>query len=404
MRQAKYLDFPLDEYKVRYGKAKKLMQDHAIDALFLTDRSNVEYFTGFTTISWRLRDKQFYTLIPRDEMEKTVLIVDTVHEGNAENTSWVQDVRYWSPEGKSYIDLTMETICDLELEKATIGMELGHGQRIWMTQMDFDVIKKSLPKANLVDASDLVGKVKAIKSKLEIERIRRACKITCEAIKAGFESFRKGMSERDLSNLMVQYMLEGGADSCYYGNSIGYFSVRANRPAQMTPVPVDREIEKGDIIRVDGGAVYKSYQSDIIRMAIVGEKPSEDHEKLYNALAKAFEATEKVIKPGATPSEIFNRYVDVIRKEGYEKLMPRWTSTRGVIFGHGLGFEIHEEPFLCNGIKRRLEEGMVFAFEQGLKIHPDSLLSLDLEENFLVTKKGCELLSPLERKIWTTSF
>lgn len=124
------------------------------------------------------------------------------------------------------------------------------------------------------------------------------------------------------------------------------------------------------------------------------------------------EGVDETIRPGATASQIYSRYLDTIQEEGYEKLLPDiwisamdyWAEDKGTFYGHGIGIDIHEEPFLISGSDKKIEENMVIAIEVGLRVSPTSDYVLELEDNFVVTKKGCERLSSLDRKIWEITF
>ena len=74
------------------------MEASHVDAVFLTMRDNVEYLSGFTTVSWRVIDKRFWLIVSLSD--EPVLIVDAVHEINARETSFVEDVRIWEKRGK----------------------------------------------------------------------------------------------------------------------------------------------------------------------------------------------------------------------------------------------------------------------------------------------------------------
>ena len=118
------------------------MEEARLDAVFLTNRDNVEYMSGFTTVSWRLADKRFWLVVPLEG--EPILTVDLVHEVNAQETSCIDDVRIWGKDGRSYIEHLVEIFRDLKLDSKTVGMELGHGTMLHMSQNDYAAIMKRL--------------------------------------------------------------------------------------------------------------------------------------------------------------------------------------------------------------------------------------------------------------------
>ena len=269
MRHATFLDFPLNEYLDRLDRIRCFMEESKLDAVLLTSRDNVEYLSGFSTVSWRLPDKRFWLVIPLEE--EPILTVDLVHEMNAQETSCIEDVRIWGKDGRSYIEHLVDIFRDLMLCGKNVGMELGHGTMLHMSQNDFASIMDRISSVKFVDASETIAKVKMVKTPLEIERIVKACEITCTCFETGFRSIRVGLTERDIIQTIVRDFLRLGADSAYNSTNHGYLSLQSGRVKQMTPSPTDRrKIQNGDLIQVDGGAVYKGYTADIYLCWLLG--------------------------------------------------------------------------------------------------------------------------------------
>ena len=302
MRRATYLDFPLEEYEARWQSIRRSMEQAEVDALFLTMRDNVEYLSGFTTVSWRLLDKRFWLVVPADR--EPVLTVDVVHEVNAQETSWIEDVRIWGSHGRTSVDHLVDICRDLRLDTATVGMELGLGMMLHMSQNELREIEGRLDGVKFVDASHLIHSARMRKSALEIERIEQACRITCEGMELGFQAAHEGMTERDVLGIIVGEWLKRGADTAYNSTNHGYLSLQAGRVRQMTPSPVERRIQKGDLIQVDGGAVYKGYCADIYRNAIVGTGPPRPLKEAADGCRYVVGRTLQAIMPGMTSAQI----------------------------------------------------------------------------------------------------
>ena len=399
MRQATYLDFPLEEYRARRDRLRQSMEEAGIDALLLTMRDNVEYLSGFTTVSWRLLDKRFWVLVPVDD--DPVLTVDVVHEVNAQETSWIEDVRIWGRHGKTSVNLMMDVFSDLGLDSATVGMELGLGMMLHMSQNELSEIKGRLGSVEFVDASHLIHEARMPKSLLEVERIEEACRITCEGIKLGLGAAQEGVTEREVLSIIVGEWLKQGADTAYNSTNHGYLSVQAGRAFQMTPSPVERKIRKGDLIQVDGGAVYKGYCADIYRNAIVGTDPPRPLNEAADGCKHVLETTLQAIRPGVTSAEIAAATEAATAGIGFQNrrrlLMDAISVEKGPMIGHGIGFTVHELPFICRADHTVWTEGMCGALE--LSFGDEESGYVVLEDDFVVTESGNRLLTPLDRNI-----
>ncbi len=393
MKQALFSDFPLSEYKERIARVRKKMDENDVDGLFLTTRENIEYISGFQTVAMTYPFKQFGLILPRDD--DPCLVIDILHKPNAKLTSWVDNLKIWGGVDVSHMDAVVQGIKDGELSNKKVGMELGPEMRLNMTILDYEDLKKNLPKMKIVDASDLTRSVRIIKSRLELERIKKACEITCKAFKAAFETLREGMTERDFLNLIEIEMLKRGAD-CGYNRVEGvvHLCTGPERSGQYAAVPVDRAIKRGDFVRLDGGAQYKRYVCDVTRSFYFGVKLDTNKKRRMKALIKVHDSIPEVVKPGITSAEIVDAVLKVFRDEGVERDIVRWVTPRlgsRYIIGHNFGLTVHEEPDIFGGGKSVWRENMVFACELILG-------EFEEENDYLVTKDGCRLITPLEHK------
>ncbi len=402
MRQATYLDFPLAEYSARYSRLQKAMASERLDGLLLTTRDNVEYLTGFTTPSWRLGEKRFWLVVPAGR--EPLLFVDMVHVVNARETSWVEGVRVWGSAGKANLELVADAFRELKLDHGVVGMELGPGSVIRMTPPEFAGLKEKLPGARFADADESVGRVRMVKSPEEVNRVARACEITEAGIKAGFGALRPGMTEREVANIMVGEWLRLGADDPYYSTNQSYMSLQAARVLQMTPSPVDRKIQPGDLVQVDCGAVYHGYCCDMYRNAFVGSRLPPKIEKYSEGTRQVIDAIFAAIRPGVTSAALCAAGETAMRELGFEKYRRPLSNAvggeKGIYVGHGLGFSVHEYPTMAPADETPWVEGMCGAIE--IPFGDGEAGYLQWEDNFVVTSTGARLLTPSPKKVWLT--
>ncbi len=402
MRQATYLDFPLSEYSARYSRLQRAMAAEGLDGLLLTTRDNVEYLTGFTTPSWRLGEKRFWLVVPAGR--DPALFVDMVHVVNARETSWVEDLRIWGAGARANLDLVGDVFKELKLERGKIGMELGPGSVIRMTPPEFDGLRAKLTGARFIDADEVVGRVRMVKSPEEVSRVARACEITEAGIKAGFAALKPGMTEREVANIMVTEWLRLGADDPYYATNISYMSLQASRVLQMTPSPVNRKIEAGDLVQVDCGAVFRGYGCDMYRNAFVGARVPPKMEKYAEGTAHVIDAIFAAIRPGVTSAALCAAGEIAMREIGFEKYRRPLSNAvggeKGIYVGHGLGFSVHEYPTMAPADETPWAAGMCGAIE--IPFGDEETGYLQWEDNFVVTDMGARLLTPSPKKIWLT--
>jgi Xaa-Pro aminopeptidase len=398
-------EFSVNEYMLRYEKARDLMEKYHIDALLLTEGVNIRYFAGY--INQSLFDDKYFpalAILPRDSSVESTLVLG---EGYGQDTSWISDVRNFSWE-KGFstgtanpIPVVKKAIDEKGLAESTIGMELGVGMRINLGQVYFDSLKKSLSKCRIVNASDLMFEVRSTKSESEIENIKKACEITCEGYRAGFESIRKGTSEKELASVIGSTMIDKGAD---FGDGTIIVSSGTEKLMWWDSTPSDYRFKRGDLIMVDGGCTYKGYFSDIIRTAIIGE-PTKRQKEMYDVALKANKACLEVLKPGVAIGKIWDAAAEVWRQEGLPRDFERKRIRDGEgQTGHALGLDIHEPPAIFAGNKTTLKEGMVLAVEpwnthNGVWPFREAKAWYCIEDNVVITRDGYELLTPMSKDL-----
>lgn len=411
MREGPYLDFPLSEYRLRLDKYRMALESGGFDAAILSTRDSVEHLTGFTTVSWRLREKRFWTILPRDR--EPVLIIDSVHLENARATSWVEDVRVWGSEGTDDavqagaagiegIPQLAGILREMDLTGGVLGLETGKSADMRITPGEFEELGAQLSGTRLADATDAFAMARIIKSEAEIGRIARACEITCAGIRAGFDAVHPGMAERDLVAVIATEWVRQGADSAYNSTNVGYLSVQSGRALQMGPSTSERPVQTGDLIQVDGGAVYRGYCADIYRNAFVGDPPAALR-RYAEACAEVLARTLATIRPGITSREIAQASDAAARSLGIDDKRRPFSDAiserRSIRIGHGFGWSLVEPPVID------LDDESVWtpAMCGGLQMSfGDSDTGyIEWEDNFVVTLDGCRVLTTaLKPDLW----
>jgi len=400
----KFADFPKEEFVARCQKAKVLMEERELAALFLINDKNCTYFSGYRKPAPYYRT---FLILPRDD--DPTLILPNGQRGNAEETSWLYPdhvVVYGRMHGHKLpgpLELLVKVIKKSGLEDKNVGTELAQVP-VDLAFTDSETLRHEFPNLKFSDASGLMWEMRMLKSRREIGNIRKSCKITCKAFKAGLESVHAGITEAELSGIVRSEAIKQGADDCLIVIRSGQ-----ERYKVRDPYPRDKRLKRGDIVTIDGGSVYKGYFSDIYRIACVGD-PSPKQAELYKTVFKAEKIAIEALEPSAKVEDVMRNALKITREAGYADydIFSPW-------MGHGLGLDIHEPPDFQLGSESILQAGMVVAVEPS--IYPIEVVEwyrtpiptagksagegvFSVEDNVLITEKGHEVLTPLDRALW----
>jgi len=161
------------------------------------------------------------------------------------------------------------------------------------------------------------------------------------------------------------------------------------RSALPHGVASDKRIERGDLVVIDLGALYRHYNSDITRTIVVG-KPSEKQKEIYEIVLEAQKSAVEKAKPGMTAKELDSIARNIIAEYGYGDYFIH-------SLGHGVGLEIHEPPRISQYDETVLKEGMVITIEPGIYI--PKLGGVRIEDTVVITKDGAKRLTKMEREL-----
>jgi Xaa-Pro dipeptidase len=394
MESTLYAAFPRAEYEQRHRKLQEEMAQRSLDAVLVTGKENVIYLAGLETVGWDSKHRPLGLIVPVDG--DPVLVIPESLAYVAEATSWVGDVRLWGGFKRDGIPsdpvaAIAAAITDLGLADRRLGLELGYGTRMAMSQADYLQLASLLDRAELVDNSEAIWALRMIKSQPEIDVMREVCEHTCEAFRVGFEAMRGGMTERELAGIIFAEM------ASRTNFRPGFLGIRSGKLkySMMNVPPFDKPLEPGDLVVVDGGAIVKDYWSDMMRMASIGE-PTPEQRRFFEIDLAAQRAGMEAVKPGASVREPCQAALDVIRDAGLGEHAPSLERV-----GHGLGLEVHEPPSLALHGTALIEPGMILTIEPIFSDLPNfSIGNFAMEQILLVTENGTELLTPFTDELW----
>jgi Xaa-Pro aminopeptidase len=395
-RQPEHALFPTEEFMTRVEKARTEMDKKGIDALLLTSKENVVYFSGIRTIGWGSKHRPMGIVLPRASHKPVISIVPETLFEVSYHSSWIDEVRPWGgwrrkDAAPDPLTAFLDACKELGVEKGLIGFELGYGQRVAMSQEDFDTLKAGLPDATIVDAGPLLWDLRMIKSQFEIEALRKVCDATTKGFERGFSSITAGMTERELAGIIM-------SELALQTNELpGFLMVRSGKSkyGMVNVDPFEKTMEPGDLVVVDVGANYKYYWSDFMRMACIGE-PSSEQRRFFEAEISSQQAGVDVIQPGIELHEIFDACYQVLLDHGMKEHVPGLERV-----GHGVGLDVHEPPSIAKGSNVIAQPGMILTVEPIFWDKPNHEIgNFALEDVVLVTETGHEVLSTFPKDLY----
>lgn len=252
----------------------------------------------------------------------------------------------------------------------------------YMRLMEFYLLKECLGEIKTVDIGPILARLRSRKDPEELKIMENAAVIADKAVSTGISATRHGVTERRVEQIILERIRKLGAR--------GELSV-ASGPNSAIPhaQTSDRVIGNGDVVWIDIVIFYKNYVADITRTCFAG-KPNSEMLKIFRIVHEAQKTGRIHAKAGMSGAEIDALCRGYIEKMGYGKHFMHRT-------GHGIGLEVHEEPYIVKSNKRKLEPNMVFTIEPGIYLPGKG--GVRIEDDVVLTKDGARSLTESERNL-----
>lgn len=377
--RGRYANFSAEEYRKRQQKASVFMESYEMDALFIMQTENINYFTGYNSWLKDSKHRPFVCILPKGE--DPVLVLPNLELGSAESFSFVEDIRLW---GTDYVDFYVSILKDLKLDQKNIGAELGPDTRLGMPYLEFKKFQERLSTVVWKDCTNLIWDCRMIKSPQEIEYLRRASEITDQAVINAYGALYDGITEREIARIMAATFMEEGADET------GFIILRSGLEDNYirNKYATDRKLRRGELIVCDIGCVYRDYWSDMMRMACIGT-PSPQIVEAHHAALTVNTAVREAARPGMTIHELYEVMAKTNEEHGFKASWP------GI--GHSIGMTGHELPRIAANEFAVFEPGLVFTVEPGVQFPP---LFMNIEDVMVITEDGAESLNKCPRELF----
>ena len=359
-----------EERLARIEKARRLMVEHKIDAVYIEPGSSLFYYTG---VRWSTSERMFGFVLPA--RGEPAYVCPKFEEARArELTKFSNDIRTWEEDESPY-RLVAQILKDRGVATGRIGME--ERVRFFL----FDGIRKEAPNATYVSADPVTAGCRIFKSPAEIALMQRANDVTIAAYRAAFATLHEGMTQFEFSrNVQAAFRALGFDGSA--GAQFGQYSAFPHGSIQP------QKLKGGDVVLVDGGCGVEGYRSDITRTTVFG-KPSQRQIDVWNLEKKAQTAAFEAARVGVACETVDGAARKVITDAGFgpDYKVPGLPHRTG----HGIGLDGHEWTNFVRGNKTPLQPGMCFSDEPMIAIYGE--FGIRLEDCLYITEQGAKFFT-----------
>lgn len=350
----------------RLKAVQKLLSQKSLQALWVTNLVNIKYISGFSGSSATLiiGKKEAYLLtdfryLSQAASEATCFEIYQIKEDLVKDAKPLLEEKKWKKIG-------------IEAKHLAVS---AHSEMIEQLEVELVPLRESAEKLRMV------------KNKSEQDILRRGAEILDKGFTFIQSIIRPGITEKDLSLEIEIFLRRLGAE----GASFKYIVASGPRGAMPHGIASDKQIENGEMVTIDFGAIFEGYATDMTRTLAVGKSDKRMHE-IYDIVYKAQKKAVASVKPGMECREVDAVARKIIKTAGYGDYF-------GHGLGHGIGLETHEQPVVNRKSKTVLEPGMVITIEPGIYI--PEVGGVRIEDMVLVTENGHELLTKCPRELIT---
>jgi len=360
-------------FKDRMKALRSLGKKAGIDAFLVVSDKNMWHLAGFSVLAI----ERFAGIIVPVDTDNPTAIVPKLEESKAREKSAVKEIKTYSDSASPALILE-KAVKELGLEGATFGVEGLLPFRFYRMLVACSADIKTR------DASAMFSQLRIMKSEEELGMIEKAADVVAEGIRAGTDFIKPGVSELTISCQIERVIKESG------GESIPFCIVLSGSNSAFPHGETsNRKVQKKDVVLVDVGAVFNGYYGDLTRTFFVGKVTRKERE-VYDIVAEAHEKAIGSVRPGVSAEKVDAAARNVIENAGFGKYFTHRT-------GHGLGLEVHEEPYICEGNEVALQPGMVFTIEPG--IYLSGKFGVRIEDNIAVSDNGKRMLSHISKEL-----
>lgn len=357
----------------RYSPLRELARQHALDAVALVPGAN---FTRLMHRDFHSHERPLLLLVP--QTGRVAAIVPNLELASFATLDFEGDVFDWRDQDgyQPAFDALLAAH-----PQQRIGVE-GQVMRVFVQQ----ALVKAQPGIDIVDLQKPIASLRLCKNADEIDALRRAIAVSEQALRDTIADVRIGQTEKAIEARLIQALFQYGADDLSFGPIVAAGDNSAQPHAHARS---DYAIRDGDALLFDFGARVDGLCADITRTFFIGHC-SDTQRAIYDTVLAANLAGHAAVRPGATAGDIDDAATRVLEESEWQAFIRHKT-------GHGLGRDVHEDPYIMRGNTETLAPGMVFTIEPGLYRQGD--FGVRIEDDVVVTGDGVESLTTFDKSL-----
>jgi len=357
----------MSPFAARRDRVRSALADHGVEALLVSSLSSTRYLTGFTG--------SHGAVLVMPEAADDRLATDFRYQTQAADEC---------PDVEAHIvRAAVVGLTNLAAESgvASLGIEAEHLSVALHTD-----VAASVTSVDLVPTRGVVEALRRVKDDAELAALGEACRLSDEALALLLPEVAPGRTERELARRLEWLMLEVGADA------VSFESIVAGGPHSAVPhhTPTDRPLERGDLLKIDFGAMHAGYHADETRTFVVGAEPADWQRDLHATVAEAQRRGVAALAVGAHAGDVDHASRGFIADAGHAEHF-------GHGLGHGVGLDIHEAPFLSATATGTLEDRTPVTVEPGIYLPGRG--GVRIEDTLVVRSGGPVSLTTTTREL-----
>lgn len=372
------LHFTPEEFETRRERLMTAMAADKLDAMLLFAQESMYWLTGYDTFGYC-----FFQCLVVTADGNMVLLTRSADLRQARHTSTIEEIALWTDRENANPTIDLRNLLDnldllgkrIGIEYDTHGLTAANGRRLDEQLNTF---------GDLVDASRLIPRLRAVKSTAEIDKVKRAAKLADAALDAALPLIKQGADEGKILAVMNSAIFEGGGD--YPANE---FIIGSGSDALLCRYKAGRrKLNKNDQLTLEWAGTYHHYHAAMMRTILIG-KVSKRHQELYAAAAEALGAVEEAMVPGNSFGDVFDAHAAVMEKHGL-------TRHRLNACGYSLGARFSpswmDRPMFYAGNSEVIVPDMTL-FAHMIIMDSDADTAMTLGHTYLTTESDAKPLS-----------
>jgi len=372
------LHFTREELTERRAKAVEMMQKRGLDGLLMFRQESMFYLTGYDTFGY-----VFFQCLYLGVDGRLMLLTRAPDRLQAMHTSVIEDIRIWvdGPEAQPAVQLK-DTLRGFGCGGKKLGVEYEAYGLTGRNALRLNAALDGFCK--LDDASDLVSRLRVVKSPAELVYVRKAAELADLALDEAHRLAGPGAFEGDILAAMQAAVFRGGGDDPANEYIIGsgpdallcrYFTGR-------------RTLDARDQLTLEFAGAYRHYHACLMRTVPIGE-PLPGQREMHKVSVDALEACKAALMPGRPIGEVFDAYARVCDAAGHRA--HRMNAT-GYSLGTTYAPNWMDWPMFYHGNPEPAAAGMVY-FIHIIIFDAERGVAMTNGHTVLVTERGCEALS-----------